>query len=272
MTVRGIYNADGITTYTVADVHLITSKSLGGKIVYGENDLKVEAQSTPAMSVKVASGLCSINGATLQNTASYTVNIESNTASYPRIDAIVAYISETTREIKVLKGTASSTPSAPSTTSSSYVKLAEVYVGVGVSAIQSANITDSRETNGQSIINSLSEEVLRFREMEEHKVIHSDKKADRGYRLHEDGYCRAWNSGIQNVAGNSLSITVPLSYTFKNTASCSVVARFVGSNNIPINLISRMDTGNSVMLYYPSGSTPSIANGNGSWFVCVEGY
>ena len=272
MTVRGIYNADGITTYTVADAHLITSKSLGGKIVYGENDLKVTAQTTPAMSIKVASGVCSINGALLQNTASYTVAIDSNTASYPRIDAIVACISGTTREIKVLKGTASSNPAAPSTTSSSYIKLAEVYVGVGVSAIQTVNITDSRNTNNQSIINSLSEEIIRFREMEAYKVTHSDKEADRGYRLHEDGYCRAWNSGIRNIAGNALSITVTLPYNFKNKASCSVTARFIGSDNMPINIITRMDSGNTVFLYYPATAVPKLANGNGSWFVSAEGY
>ena len=86
MAIRGIYNADGMTTYTVADAHLITSKSLGGKIVFGENDLKVTAQSSPAMAVKVSSGVCSINGALLQNTASYTIDIESNIESYPRID------------------------------------------------------------------------------------------------------------------------------------------------------------------------------------------
>lgn len=272
MTIRGIYNADGITTYTVADTHLVTSKSLGGKIIYGEGDLKVTAQTTPAMSVKVASGLCSINGAMLQNTASYTVNIESNTANYPRIDAIVAYISGTIRQIKVLQGTPSSSPISPSCTASAYIKLAEVYVGVGVSAIQAVNVTDSRETNGQAIIASLSEEVLRLRGMEEYKVVHADKESDRGYRLYEDGYCRAWNSGIQNIMGNALSITIQLPYTFKNKASCSAIARFVGSNNIPINLISRMDSGNTVMLYYPAGAVPQIANGNGSWFVCVEGY
>ena len=272
MTIRGIYNADGITTYTVADTHLVTSKSLGGKITYGEGDLKVTAQTTPAMSVKVASGLCSINGAMLQNTASHTINIESNTANYPRIDAIVAYISGTTRQVTVLKGTPSSSPSAPSCTANTYIKLAEVYVGVGVTAIQASNVTDSRETNEQSILNSLSEEVLRLRGMEEYKVVHANKAADRGYRLHEDGYCRAWNSGIQNISGNALSITITLPYTFKNKASCSIVARFTGSNNIPINLISRMDSGNTVMLYYPASAVPQMANGNGSWFICVEGY
>ena len=164
MAIKGMYVADGITTYTTADVKLINSKFANNKIVWGENDLKVTAQSSPAMAVKVSSGVCSINGALLQNTASYTIDIESNIESYPRIDAIVAYISGTTRQIKVLKGTANPSPSAPSTTSSSYVKLAEVYVGVGVSAIQTVNVTDSRKTNNQTVINNLLEEINSIKE------------------------------------------------------------------------------------------------------------
>lgn len=159
MAIRGIYNADGTTTYTVADFKLVNSKILGGKIVFGESALKVSAQTSPNMTVKVAAGECSINGPLLQNTTSYNVTIESNSASYSRIDAIVAYISGTTFQIKVLKGTPSSSPSAPSTTASYYLKLAEVYVGVGVSAIQEANIKDCREENSQLILISLSEEI-----------------------------------------------------------------------------------------------------------------
>lgn len=276
MAIKGIYNADGSTTYTTTDVKLINSKFANNKIVWGDSNLKVTAQTSPAMSVKVAAGLCSINGAFLQNTASYTVSISSNTASYPRIDAIVAYISGTDYQIKVLQGTPNTSPSAPSTTSSYYVKLAEVYVGVGVTAIQNSNITDSRETNNQTVISSLSEEIInllsKVSSLEEYKVTYANKGTDRGYRLHEDGYCRAWNSGLQNISGNALSITVTVPYEFKNKASCSVTARFTGSNNIPVNIITRMDTENTVMLYYPANAIPQLANGNGSWFICVEGY
>ena len=85
MAIRGIYNADGTTTYTVTDQRNIHSKSFGGKIIYGDTALVVSAQSTPNMTVKVSSGECSINGAILQNTASTNLTITSNTASYARI-------------------------------------------------------------------------------------------------------------------------------------------------------------------------------------------
>ena len=145
MAIRGIYNADGTTTYTVADQRNIHSKSFGNKVIYGDSALVVSAQSTPNMTVKVSSGECSINGAILQNTTSTNLTITSNTASYARIDAIVAYINGTTYDLRVLKGTAAATPSAPDCSSNMYIKLAEVYVGVGVSSIQASNITDTRK-------------------------------------------------------------------------------------------------------------------------------
>ena len=167
MAIRGIYNADGITTYTVADQRNIHSKSFNGKIIYGNTALVVSAQSTPNMTIKVSSGECSINGAILQNTTSTNLTITSNTASYARIDAIVAYINGTTYDLRVLKGTAAATPSAPDCSSNMYVKLAEVYGGVGVSSIQTSNITDCRNISGQHVINSLTDLMFAIEETTE---------------------------------------------------------------------------------------------------------
>lgn len=164
MAIRGIYNADGTTTYTVADQRNIHSKTFNGKIIYSDTALVVSAQSTPNMTVKVSSGECGINGAILQNTASTNLTIASNTASYARIDAIVAYINETTYQLKVLQGTPTATPSAPNCSSNMYVKLAEVYVGVGVSSIQASNITDCRNIAGQHVINSLTDLIFTIEE------------------------------------------------------------------------------------------------------------
>ena len=167
MTIRGIYNADGTTTYTVADQRNIHNKSFNGKIIYGNTALVVSAQSTPNMTIKVSSGECSINGAILQNTTSTNLTITSNTASYARIDAIVAYINGTTYDLRVLKGTAAATPSAPDCSSNMYVKLAEIYVGVGVSSIQTSNITDCRNISGQHVINSLTDLMFAIEETTE---------------------------------------------------------------------------------------------------------
>ena len=160
MSIRGIYNADGTTVYTVADQKNIHSKSFGNKVIYGDTALVVSAQSIPDMTIKISSGECSINGSILQNTASMNITIASNTSSYARIDAIVAYINNTTYDIKVLQGTPGAIPSSPNCSSNLYIKLAEVYVGVGVSSIQDSNITDCRDISGQNIIESLTKEIV----------------------------------------------------------------------------------------------------------------
>ena len=160
MSIKGIYVADGTTKYTSDDVKLVNGKIVGGRIIYGDTNLKVEAQSSPDMSVKVSAGVCSINGVFLQNDSSYTVTITSNSSTYPRKDAIVAYISETTFQIKAVEGTPSASPVAPTVNSSSYIKLAEVYVGIGVSSIQNSNITDCRNTAGQNMTDSLMDEIV----------------------------------------------------------------------------------------------------------------
>ena len=160
MAIKGIYVADGTTKYTSADVKLVNGKIVGGKIIYGDTNLKVAAQSSPNMSVKVSAGVCSINGVFLQNDSSYTVTITSNSSSYSRKDAIVAYISGTTFQIKAVQGTPSASPIAPTVNSSSYIKLAEVTVGVGVTSIQSTAVKDCRNTAGQNMTDSLMDEIV----------------------------------------------------------------------------------------------------------------
>lgn len=210
MAIRGIYNADGSTTYTVSDFKLVNSKILDGKIVYGENALKVSAQSAPNMTVKVATGECSINGVLLQNTTSYNVTIESNSASYSRVDAIVAYINGTTFDIRVLKGTPSSSPSSPSTTASYYLKLAEVTVGVGVTSIQESNIKDCRSTNNQIIITSLSNELNSIKEFN----LTNQVLSSLGRQEFLGGLKVQWGSFITMPGGGAGDVWVEFSKSF----------------------------------------------------------
>ena len=137
------------------------NSKISNKIIFGtDSTLKVTAKSTPNMSVDVSSGLCISAGLYNYSSTSVNIPIESNTASYPRIDAIVVYLNGISSCIKVLKGTAAATPSSPVCTSNTYIKLAEVYVGAGVSSIQSSNITDCRAKDGQHIIESLSDLIF----------------------------------------------------------------------------------------------------------------
>lgn len=160
MAIRGIWIGDSTTEYTPNDMKNNFNKSYTGKVIHKESSLKVSAKTIPDLSVNVSAGDCSINGGILNNTSTFNLSIESNTANYPRIDAVVAYISGSIFDLRILKGTPAASPTAPNCSASTYIKLAEVYVGAGQTSIQSNNITDCRSSNNQFIFNSLNEEII----------------------------------------------------------------------------------------------------------------
>ena len=111
--------------------------------------MKVSAQSTPNMSVSVAAGYANINGKVACWASDNTLSIATAPGTYPRIDTVVLRRDNTNRKIslEVVTGTPASTPSAtaPTRTADVYeLVIAQIYVGVGVTSIANANITDTR--------------------------------------------------------------------------------------------------------------------------------
>lgn len=111
--------------------------------------MKVSAQSTPDMSVSVATGYANINGKVACWASDNTLSIATAPGTYPRIDTVVLRRDNTNRKIslEVVTGTPASTPSAPAPTRTGDVYelvIAQIYVGVGVTSIANANITDTR--------------------------------------------------------------------------------------------------------------------------------
>lgn len=111
------------------------------------NELKVIANND--MTVTIQEGDANIEGYRYTNTASLTKTIDTADGSLKRIDNVVIRLDLTNRLIsaQIIKGTFSDNPSAPSLVRSSTIydlKLAEVYIGNGVTSITQANITDTR--------------------------------------------------------------------------------------------------------------------------------
>ena len=111
--------------------------------------MKVSAQSTPNMSVSVASGYANINGKIGAWPSTNTMTIATAPGTYPRIDTVVLRRDNTNRKIslEVVTGTASLSPSAtaPTRNADTYeLVIAQVYVGAGVTSINAGNITDTR--------------------------------------------------------------------------------------------------------------------------------
>ena len=111
--------------------------------------LQVTAQNTPDMTVKVSPGFANLNGKPGYWPDTNTLSLETASGVYSRIDTIVLRRDNTNRQIslEVVTGVASASPqpTAPQRTSDIFeLVLAQILVGVGVTEITAANITDTR--------------------------------------------------------------------------------------------------------------------------------
>jgi hypothetical protein len=112
------------------------------------NLLRVTGDST-GMNVKVAAGFAIVRGHIYQNTEQITLTI-TPAAAQSRIDLVVLELDPTGNAIlaKVIDGTPSTTPAAPTLTQTNdsiyQLAIASVAVGSNVTTISSANVTDAR--------------------------------------------------------------------------------------------------------------------------------
>jgi hypothetical protein len=101
------------------------------------------------MSINVGSGKAYINEKWIENDKTANYSIDASDTAYARIDTVVIRLDYTARtiSIKILKGTASPTPTAVSITRNNSVydlKLAEVKVNANVTKITTSDISDYR--------------------------------------------------------------------------------------------------------------------------------
>ena len=157
---------DGMTSHDAADVTRLETILIRQEGIVGvtANDLLVEAQGTPDMTVKVNPGSCFVlrdahtdNSNTLKFwhvivDTTTNVTIPAADASNPRIDLICVKIDSTATPnasasnvatLVNVQGTAAASPSAP-VVPANHLKLAEVSVPALDTTISSGQITDSR--------------------------------------------------------------------------------------------------------------------------------
>lgn len=111
-------------------------------------DLAVSANNN--MTVTVATGEANINGKVKLFEETTTLTIETADPTNPRIDAIVVERNDDDRDfyLKVKKGTAEASPTAPTPTRAGGVYqlvLAHIEVDAGAASIVAADITDKRD-------------------------------------------------------------------------------------------------------------------------------
>ena len=135
-----IYNAEDVTSYL---------DLLVGNGVFPNPSTNLQVRASTGMNVIVGAGAGWINGHKMVNTADLTLVIDSADVVLNRIDDVIFYVDLTTRTmgIDVLKGTAASTPVAPTLTRTANryeMCLAQIAVNKQVSAITASMITDTR--------------------------------------------------------------------------------------------------------------------------------
>ena len=117
--------------------------------VYSSPSDCLQVMSSSGMVVAVKPGTGYVKGRVYENDADLAITINTANANYNRKDIIVLRLDLTDRDIKVLyrPGTASASPVAVDLVRTEDIhdlKLAEIFVGSGVTTITQANITDTR--------------------------------------------------------------------------------------------------------------------------------
>lgn len=139
-------------TYTQEQFAEMVASFLRDGYVDGYNDeLEVVQSTTPAMTCSVSSGRACIQGYWYENPEDQTAAFSAADATNPRIDRVVLRLETGAPRqisIKVLKGTAAGSPTAPALTQNSTtweISLARVAIAAGQTTITTSNITDERD-------------------------------------------------------------------------------------------------------------------------------
>lgn len=138
------------TEYTAADAQLWFATRTSG--VYANDHFSVTAAGT--MNVTMYPGIAwlhydSFGGCVYANTDNLVLSLEMSDASFDRIDRLCIRLEmlNNTCYAYIKKGTAAKTPSAPALQRDNVayeISVAQIRVGVGVTAINAGNITDER--------------------------------------------------------------------------------------------------------------------------------
>lgn len=156
-----VYNSEDVTSYL---------DKLVGNGVFPNPSTQLQVRAGTGMQVIVGAGSGWIDGHKIVNTADMTLSVDASDVLLDRIDLAVFYVDYSAREmgIAIKKGTLASEPVAPSLQrdSSKYeMCLAQIYIAKRATAINAADITDTRMNSAvcgivQGLIQQIGTETL----------------------------------------------------------------------------------------------------------------
>ena len=146
---KGLFfnSVDGDRLYNASDFADYFKDFFTNGVFYNRSDaLKVSANGTQ---VVVATGRANINGYCFLNDTKVYLDVLANTGTNARYDAVVIEVDSTTErkiDLKIVNGTASSSPEKPSP-SSNQIILAYIYLKGATTEITNVDIIDTRFDN-----------------------------------------------------------------------------------------------------------------------------
>lgn len=200
------YNADQISNYFKGLISNGVFQNVGNAFIVTANS---------DMSVNIGSGKAYINGKWIDNDNSFNLSIDSADTAYDRIDTIVIRLDYSERKIgiKILKGTASASPSAVTISRDNTLydlKLAEIRVKANATKITTANITDYRMSNVCGFVTGIITQVdtskLFLQMQEDYKAIKNSivKDLNVNTQVVTDMYTRIANDTITDYYTSDL--------------------------------------------------------------------
>lgn len=258
MTVRSRFNTED--NYTCEDV--IEEQ----KILYSDNiciqeGFKVSQSDIASMSLKVKQGTAKIKGVSIVSDAQETVNISTNSSSYPRYDLVVLEVNNTTyvASLKVLQGTPASEPQVPDI-ASNQLALAKISIAAGATSILDSNIVDVRNAFNYNSLCSGINEVIRntvknnkektFITSKSSNIDVSNYSAEHNWYYVRNGFCtlsldlliKFWTGNTSGISDSYILSGLPkpisevhyglVNFDNKNRASLSAVVDADGSIRI----------------------------------------
>lgn len=242
----GFYDAiDGDRVYSADDMcrpyrRLVSNGVFATQEGNPSTDFQVLANNSLVLTVKAGEGV--FGNKWFESPSDLSITVPSNTGIVPRIDSVIVQVDRTQAgrvgNVVYRTGTPASTPSAPAineVTAIDEYRVANIYVGAGVSSLTQSNITDTRGTAECPWITSLVRQVdtsVLFSQWEDaFERFYAQATAD--YDAYKTTQETNWEAFIDSLTDDLTAEMnlIPLSSSYTTTASTSSIPIGIASFN-----------------------------------------
>lgn len=225
--------------------------------ILGSSSLAVTAQAVPNMTVAIAAGWGAVIGTTqanmgvyqFYNDASTNVTITTANPTNPRIDRVVATISDAYYSgllnqvaFSVVAGTPAASPSAPAIPANS-ISLATIAVAAGATSITAGNITDTRSQVTTNLVDTASFITATSTNTLTHKTLQSPEEI-------------TTISAIAATGTINFDVNTQADLYYTTNASANFTLNFRAAAGVTLNSILPVGSSVTAVFRNTNGATP----------------